>query len=200
LIAVIDSGVANLRSVMNSLNHLGIASRIAHTPADLEGAEKVILPGVGAFGAGMQNVRQRGFVEPVRDLTARGVPLLGICLGMQMLFERSHEMGEFEGLGLLPGIIVRFPENGPKVPHIGWNQLRHNGETRLLRDVPSGGYAYFVHSFYAQPAESNTTLACTEYGIEFPAVVGRGNVFGAQFHPEKSQSTGLTLLKNFAEM
>lgn len=200
MIVVIDSGVANLRSVVNTLTHIGAQPKIAHTPADLKGAAKVILPGVGAFSAGMRTLRERGFVEPVREIAAHGVPLLGICLGMQMLFERSYEMGDFEGLGLLRGAIVRFPDNGPKVPHIGWNQLIHDGSSPLLRGVPSGGYAYFVHSYYAQPADPAATLACTDHGISFPAVVGRGNVFGAQFHPEKSQATGQTLLRNFLEM
>ncbi len=200
MIAVIDSGVANLRSVANALNHLGASMKIAHTPADLNGADKIILPGVGAFGAGMAQVRARGFVEPLREYVARGVPLLGICLGMQMLFERSLEMGDFEGLGLLKGIVVRFPVDGPKVPHIGWNRLKPTCQSPLLRNIPAGGYAYFVHSYYAQPATPDTILATSDYGIDFPAVVGAGNVFGAQFHPEKSQKTGLQLLRNFIEM
>src|SRR5579859_814830 len=149
MIAVVDSGVANLRSVSNTLKHIGAAHCIAHTPADLDSADRVILPGVGAFAAGMEQVRQRGFIEPLRVLARQGIPILGICLGMQMLFERSEEMGNHEGLGLLPGDIVRFPVDGPKVPHIGWNQLEHDGTSPLLRGVPAGGYAYFVHSYYA---------------------------------------------------
>lgn len=200
MIAVVDSGVANLRSVSNTLKHIGAQHRIAHTPADLDGADRIILPGVGAFAAGMDQLRQRGFVEPLRALARQGVPILGICLGMHMLFDRSEEMGVYEGLGLLAGDVVRFPVAGPKVPHIGWNQLEHDGSSPLLRGVPAGGYAYFVHSYYARTASPEMILAGTDYGINFPAVVGQGNVFGAQFHPEKSQHTGQRLLKNFAEM
>lgn len=200
MIAVIDSGVANLRSVANALKHLGATARIAHTPDDLDGADRIILPGVGAFAAGMAQLRSRGFVEPLRDRARQSVPILGICLGMQLLFERSEEMGEHEGLGLLKGSIVRFPVDGPKVPHIGWNQLRQYGAPPLLKGVPAGSYAYFVHSYYAQVASPDMILADTSYGIDFPAVVGQGSVYGAQFHPEKSQYTGLKLLANFMEM
>jgi glutamine amidotransferase len=200
LIAVIDSGVANLRSVSNALRHLGATFRIAQAPADLSGADKIILPGVGAFEAGMHQLRTRGLVAPLHDHHARGTPILGICLGMQLLFERSEEMGDHEGLGLLPGAIVRFPVQGPKVPHIGWNQLTHDGRSPLLRGVASGSYAYFVHSYYADLRDPEVLVASACYGIDFPAVVGRGKVFGAQFHPEKSHHSGLTLLKNFLEM
>jgi glutamine amidotransferase len=199
MIVVIDSGVANLRSVQNALNHLGAHAKIAHTPHDLDGAHRIILPGVGAFAAGMEQLRARGFVEPIREKVAEGIPLLGICLGMQLIFEHSEEMGSHEGLGLLPGKVVRFPVEGPKVPHIGWNQLQHDETSPLLKDVPVCSYAYFVHSYYVQvpTPDSSMILASTDYGIEFPAIVGKGRVFGAQFHPEKSQRTGLKLLENF---
>lgn len=199
MITVVDSSVANLRSVMNTLRHLSIDAHLASTPADLDHAERIILPGVGAFGAGMTSLRTRGMIDPIREHAARGTPILGVCLGMQLLFERSEEMGDFEGLGLLPGHVVRFPTDGPKVPHVGWNQLEHDGHSALLAGIPTGGYAYFVHSFYVRTAPE-AALACTDYGISFPAVVGRGNVFGAQFHPEKSQGVGLRLLTNFAAM
>jgi glutamine amidotransferase len=148
----------------------------------------------------MAQVSARGFVEPLREYAKKGVPILGICLGMQMLFECSEEMGTYEGLGLLPGQVVRFPTDGPKVPHIGWNQLHHNGESVLLKGVPAGGYAYFVHSYNVQVPSPDMILASTDYGIDFPAVVAKDNVYGAQFHPEKSQHTGLKLLANFMEM
>ncbi len=199
MIAVIDSGVANLRSVANALKYLGVAMRIAENPGDMDGAEKIILPGVGAFSAGMARLHERGFVGPLHEAVTRGIPLLGICLGMQMLFECSEEMGDYQGLGLLKGRIVRFPANGLKVPHMGWNQLQHDGTSPLLKGVPPGAYAYFVHSYYAQTDASNV-LASTDYALSFPAVVGQGRVYGAQFHPEKSQQTGLRLLSNFVEM
>lgn len=200
MIALIDSGVANLRSVINTLNFLGTRSRVARVPGDLVGADRIILPGVGAFSAGMAKLHECGFVEPLHEYAAKGIPILGICLGMQLLFDRSAEMGDYTGLGLLSGNIIRFPTDGPKVPHIGWNQLEHDGSSALLKDVPNGGYAYFVHSYYAQLPSADTVIARTAYGIDFPAVVGKGNVFGAQFHPEKSQQTGQKLLKNFMEM
>lgn len=202
MIAVIDSGVANLRSVLNALNFLHIDAQIAHTPADLDQANRIILPGVGAFAAGMDGLRKRGFIEPVRERAAQGTPILGICLGMQLLFEASEEMGEHTGLGLLPGRIIRFPAKGPKVPHVGWNQLTPTETSRasaLLSGIPTGGYAYFVHSYYAATPVPDVVLATADYGLPFPAIVGHGNVFGAQFHPEKSQGVGLRLLKNFAE-
>ncbi len=200
MIAVIDSGVANLRSVMNALNHLNIPAHIAYTPADLQGADRIILPGVGAFAAGMAGLRQRGFIEPIREQAAQGTPILGICLGMQLLFEASEEMGEHAGLGLLPGRIVRFPTDGPKVPHVGWNQLALTRELPLLAGIPAGGYGYFVHSYYAQTPVAEVILSTVDYGLPFPAIVGRDNVFGVQFHPEKSQGVGLRLLTNFANL
>jgi glutamine amidotransferase len=200
MIAVIDSGVANLRSVANTLNHLGAKMKIVHTPQDLEGADKIILPGVGAFEAGMAKLRECGFVEALHEYARQGVPILGICLGMQLLFDYSEEMGHFEGLGLLKGGVIRFPTDGPKVPHIGWNQLHHDGKSALLKDVPDGSYAYFVHSYFIQPEDRSIILATTDYGIDFTSVVGQGMVFGAQFHPEKSQQTGHKLLTNFIEM
>jgi glutamine amidotransferase len=184
---------------MNSLRRLSIDAELVSTPDEIERAERIILPGVGAFSAGMAGLQSRGLIEPLREQAARGTPILGICLGMQLLFEGSEELGEYEGLGLLPGRIVRFPADGPKVPHIGWNQLQHTGRSALLSGVPDGGYAYFVHSYYAV-TPPDLVLACTDYGLPFPSVVGQGNVYGAQFHPEKSQGVGLRLLTNFATM
>lgn len=202
MLVVVDSGVANLRSVVNALRHLGAAPHIARAPADLDGAARIILPGVGAFEAGMAKLREGGYVEAIRAAAAKGTPLLGICLGMQMLFEASEEMGEHEGLGLIPGRVVRFPAGRLKVPHMGWNQLQHmpgRATSPLLDGIPAGGYAYFVHSYYAD-TPPDFALACCNYGVDFPAIVGRGNVYGAQFHPEKSQSAGLRLLTNFLGM
>lgn len=198
-IVIVYSPVANLKSVQNTLHHLGIPHRVAYTPDDLHGAQKLLLPGVGAFRAGMEGLRKDGMITPIRQMVADGTPIIGICLGMQLLFEVSEELGEYEGLGLLPGRVVRFPTDGPKVPQIGWNQLNLCAPSPLLTGLKSGGYAYFVHSYYAA-ADPSLILATCDYGIDFPAIVGRGNVFGAQFHPEKSQGVGLRLLKNYAEL
>ncbi len=199
MLAVVNSDVANLRSVLNTLKRLEIEARVINTPDELTDADHIILPGVGAFGAGMDGLHTRGLIDSLHNHAAKGTPILGICLGMQLLFDSSEELGDFAGIGLLPGRIVRFPDNGLKVPHIGWNQLQHDGQSPLLVGVPDGGYAYFVHSYYALTSPEITT-ASTKYGISFPAVVGRNNVFGAQFHPEKSQGVGLRLLMNFASL
>jgi glutamine amidotransferase len=159
----------------------------------------VVLPGVGAFGDGMAHLRARELVQPVLRQVEAGKPLLGICLGMQLLFEESEEMGQHTGLGLLPGRVVRFPEGDLKVPHIGWNQLQVRDDP-LLAGIGDGSYAYFVHSYYVAPAQGQDVLATTEYGIQFAAVVGRARVWGAQFHPEKSQEVGLRLLQNFTQL
>ncbi len=200
MIAIIDYGAGNLRSVRNALVHLGADVVTAQTPDDLDGADKIVLPGVGAFGAGMKALRAAGFEGPLKDAVAAGVPLIGICLGMQYLFESSDEMGLHRGLGLLPGRVTRFPANGPKVPHIGWNQLHVRQDTPLLAGIASGAYAYFVHSYYVEAGDPADVLAVTDYGIEYASVVGRGTLFGIQPHPEKSQSVGLRILKNFVEL
>ncbi|HEX3049495.1 MAG TPA: imidazole glycerol phosphate synthase subunit HisH [Aggregatilineaceae bacterium] len=200
MIAIIDYGAGNLRSVRNTFTFLGADVFTASQPEQLKGADKIVLPGVGAFGAGMKALRDAGFEEPIKAAVAAGVPLLGICLGMQYLFETSAEMGLHQGLGLLPGRVVRFAADGPKVPHMGWNQLHIRRDNALLNGVPDGGYAYFVHSYYVQADEANDVLATTDYGIEYASVVGRGNILGIQPHPEKSQSVGQQILRNFVEM
>lgn len=202
-VLIIDYGMGNLRNVQKAFEHIGVLARISSQPADLAAADGLVLPGVGAFGDAIANLRSAGLVEPIREAVAAGKPLLGICLGLQLLFEESEEMGLHRGLGILPGRVVRFDE-GLKVPHIGWNQLRIAGtdgpQARLLDGIPDGSYAYFVHSYYVVPADPGCVLATTEYGIEFASVVGIGHVFGAQPHPEKSQEVGLRLLRNYAEI
>jgi imidazole glycerol-phosphate synthase subunit HisH len=199
MLVIVDYGVGNLRSVQKALERVGAEAVVSGDPGALEAARGVVLPGVGAFGDGMAQLRARGLVEPVLRHVEVGKPLLGICLGMQLLFEDSEEMGRHAGLDLLPGRVVRFPEGDLKVPHIGWNQLEVR-EDPLTAGIAGGSYAYFVHSYYVAPAEAEDVLATTEYGIQFAAVVGRGRVWGAQFHPEKSQEVGLRLLQNFARL
>lgn len=209
MIAIIDYGAGNLRSVTNTFRFLKADVQTVATPAEMARAEKIVLPGVGAFGAGMEQLRAGGFIEPLRQAAAEGTPLIGICLGLQYLFETSDEMGLHEGLGLLPGRVTRFPFGGNgadthgvtlKVPHMGWNALHRKRDHPLLEGVPDGAYAYFVHSYYAAPDDPADVIAATDYGIEFASVVGRGNVFGIQPHPEKSQSVGMRILKNFIEL
>ena len=204
MITIVDYGVGNLRSVQKALERVGARAVVSDDPAVLDAAQGVILPGVGAFGDAMANLRSRQLLAPVLRQAEKGKPLLGICLGMQLLFNESEEMGHHPGLGLLPGRVVRFPEGKLKVPHIGWNQLRlataaMTGEG-LLHGMAPGAYAYFVHSYYAIPEQEADVLATTEYGVAFASVVGRGTVWGAQFHPEKSQEVGLRLLENFAQL
>jgi glutamine amidotransferase len=199
MIVIVDYGVGNLRSVQKGLERVGATAVVSDDPAALDAAQGVILPGVGAFGDGMDNLVARRLVEPVLHQVETGKPLLGICLGMQLLFEESEEMGRHRGLGLLPGRVVRFPDGDLKIPHIGWNQLL-DSRGRLLQGIQDGAYAYFVHSYYALPEDAADVLARTEYGFEFASVVGRGRIFGAQFHPEKSQEVGLQLLANFARL
>ena len=173
----------------------------------MQNAHGVVLPGVGAFGDAAANLRAAGFEQPLREAVAAGKPLLGICVGMQLLFDESEEMGRHAGLGLIPGRVVRFPGDmaGPdgrslKVPQIGWNQLHHDGGDPLLAGVGTGAYAYFVHSYYCAPVDPAYTLATTDYGIDYASVVRRGRVWGIQCHPEKSQATGLRILANFVAL
>lgn len=198
-IALIDYGIGNLRSVQKALEHVGADVQLTENAATILAAEKVVLPGVGAFGDGMKGLRARGLAEVVREVVARRKPLLGICVGMQVLFEASEELGEHAGLGILPGRVKRFSSSlNLKVPQTGWNKIAPCIENPLLAGLPRGAYAYFNHSYYCE-AYTEHTLATTDYGGAYASVVGRGNVYGIQFHPEKSQHVGLLLLKNFVE-
>jgi glutamine amidotransferase len=201
MLAIIDYGAGNLRSVLHALTYLGAAdTQLVRSPRELADADKVILPGVGAFGAGMAKLHEQQLVDPLRNVVRAGMPFLGICLGMQFLFETSDEMGEHKGLGLLPGRVTRFLDlPGRKVPHMGWNQLRLVGSSRLLRGLPDESFAYFVHSYHCVPEDPADVTAVVDYGIPFAAVVEHDNICGVQFHPEKSQRTGLLILKNFLE-
>ena len=199
MLAVIDYGAGNLRSVLHALKHLHVTDmRLVQRPDQLSGAEKIILPGVGAFGACMDQMHRQDLVEPLKDALAAGIPYLGICVGMQMLFEVGEEMGEHAGLGVLGGRVIRFPHFvDRKVPHMGWNQLKFRRESDLLNGLGEENYVYFVHSYYCAPTDQATVVASVDYGVEFAAFVQQDNMYGVQFHPEKSQKIGLQILANF---
>ena len=197
MIALIDYGAGNVRSVHKALTAVGADVTVTQDAAVVLAADKVVLPGVGAFGDCMASLARLGLIAPIHAVVAAGVPFLGICVGMQVLFDVGEEMGEHAGLGLLPGRVVKFQiDPALKVPHTGWNQIEPVQETALLADLPDGAWTYFNHSYYCR-ADSEHTLAVTDYGGPYPCVVGRENVFGIQFHPEKSQHVGLHILRNF---
>lgn len=198
MIVIIDYKMNNLRSVQKAFEHSGIDAVVSDDPAVLRNADKLVLPGVGAFGKSIETIRAAGFDRIICEHASAGKPLLGICLGMQLLFDRSEELGTYEGLGVLRGNIVRFPDT-VKVPLIGWNDIRIRKASPIMNGVNDSAYVYFVHSYYAVPA-GDIVVASADYGIEFPAIVQQKNIFGIQFHPEKSQTTGLTILKNFAHL
>ncbi len=198
MIALVDYGIGNLYSVAKALAAVGAQVETTSSAERILAAEKVVLPGVGAFGDGMAGLQARGLVEVIKEIVARGTPLLGICVGMQLLFEESEEDGPIAGLALLPGRVRRFATPGLKIPQTGWNRLLLTRPSPLLDDLPAGAYAYFNHSYYCD-AEPADTLAETEYGVRFSSAVGRGRLYGVQFHPEKSQRVGLAILRNFVE-
>ncbi|MFA6716579.1 MAG: imidazole glycerol phosphate synthase subunit HisH [Victivallales bacterium] len=197
MIAIIDYNMGNLLSVSKALEAVGGNIRLVDKAAELEKFDSIILPGVGHFGDGMENLRSRGFEKPVFEAAEAGKPLLGICLGMQMMLDSSEEAPGVKGLGLFKGKVLRFPQTGEKVPHMGWNDIKIRNANSLMDEVPDGSYFYFVHSYYAAPDEPETTVASCEYINEFTAIIGRNNVCGTQFHPEKSQKYGLKILENF---
>lgn len=204
-IVVVDYGVGNLRNVYKALEAVGAPARIVTSPDGLEGAAGIVLPGVGAFGDAAANLRRAGFEAPLLAAIDAGTPLLGICVGMQLLFDESEEMGRHAGLGVITGRVVRFAaglregDGRPlKVPQIGWNQLRHGETDPLLAGVPDGAYAYFVHSYFCAPLDAASIVATTDFGTDYASVVRRDHVWGIQCHPEKSQTVGLRILRNFA--
>jgi len=210
-VGLVDYGIGNLLSVARAFEHAGAAVKHVHTPDELRGCDRLILPGVGAFADGMKGLWSRDMVEPLGEYAKSGRPFLGICLGMQMLFDTSEEFGEHQGLGLIPGRVVAIPAVGidrrpHKIPHIGWNPLvlppeRKSWEATPLQGVRYGDPAYFVHSFTAAPANEADRLADCHYnGVVISAMVARGNVFGAQFHPEKSGEMGLRIIRNFLKI
>jgi glutamine amidotransferase len=198
MIAIVDYGIGNLGSVTKAFRHLGAETVLSGDPAVLAGAEALVLPGDGAFGATMDEVRKRGLEPVLRSAAAGGRVLLGICIGMQLLFEESEEHGLHQGLGLLPGRVRLLPDD-LTVPHMGWNRLHPRQSHPLLEGIAEGAHVYFVHSYYCE-APADVVIATTDYGQEIAAVVGRGNVLGMQFHPEKSQAVGLKLVDNFVRL
>ncbi len=198
MISIIDYGMGNLRSVSKALEHLGASYKFCTLGKDLAKVDKVILPGVGAFGDAMKELKGRDFIGPLNDLVARKAKLLGICLGLQLLFEKSEENPGVRGLGIFKGSVNKFRSRNVKVPHMGWNDLRIVKKHPVLKGIKSGEYFYFVHSYYGKPEVKSLDLATCRYGREtFAAVVGQENVIATQFHPEKSQAAGLRILKNF---
>lgn len=197
MIGIIDYGMGNLRSVEKAFEHLGFQTLRIRTPEELRAAGKLVLPGVGTFGQAVENLRSQRLFDAIGDEIAAGKPMLGLCLGLQLLFDTSEEFGAHEGLGILRGKVCRLPEH-LQVPHIGWNQVRQVLPDPLFEDVPDGSYFYFLHSYYADPALPEVVVATSDNGLAFPAVVRRENLIAAQFHPEKSQRVGLRFLENFA--
>jgi glutamine amidotransferase len=198
-VAIIDYGVGNLRSVEKAFAANGCAAVVSADEQVLRQAERLVLPGVGAFGACMNKLVARGFDELVRERVAAGTPLLGVCVGMQMLFEESEEFGASRGLGFLRGRVRRFSAD-LVVPQVGWNQVRQQKSNPLFEGIKDSAFFYFVHSYYCEPAETEVIAGETDYGVAYPSVVARENLFGVQFHPEKSQTDGLRMLANFARM
>ncbi len=213
MIAIVDYGVGNLRSVYKAFEMvatpLGIPVDIVDTPTDLTRWRAAVLPGQGAFGDSIDNLRAQHLDQPLLDAVDAGLPLLGICVGMQLLFDESEEMGQHEGLHIIPGQVRRFPAGVTdpahaghtlRVPQIGWNQLHHRQDDALLADVPDGAYAYFAHSYYCAVTDPSAVLAVTDYGLDYPSIVRYKNAWGIQPHPEKSHTVGLHILENFMRM
>jgi imidazole glycerol-phosphate synthase subunit HisH len=204
MIAIVDYGMGNLRSVQKALEQVGSSATIVRTPEELARADKVILPGVGAFGDAMTNLRELGLADPLISAARSGRPFLGICLGLQLLFDVSYEEGEYTGLGVVPGRVLRFSFSGQsegaslKVPHMGWNAVSWAAPCPLLKGLASPQHFYFVHSYYVSPTDPSVTCGVCDYGGPFTAMIWRGNLFATQFHPEKSQKIGLAILRNFA--
>jgi glutamine amidotransferase len=199
MITIIDYAINNLRSVEKAFLSMDIPVKVSDDPDTIGAATKLVLPGVGAFGDAIQNLKAKKLLGLIVEKANSGTPLLGLCLGLQLLFSESEEFGRNVGFDLIPGKVKRLPA-GLKVPHIGWNQLHLKRPDPLLEGIAEDDFVYFVHSYYAEPVEPDDTLATTDYGLEFTAIARKGNVWATQFHPEKSQTVGLRILRNFAVM
>lgn len=206
MIAIIDYGMGNLRSVQKGFEKVGFPAQVTSEPKTVLEADRIVLPGVGAFRDCMKNLEEGGFIEPILRVINEGRPFLGICLGLQLLFTESEEFGLHKGLDVIPGRVTRFPEGMTeqdeelKVPHMGWNQLSIKRSPPAFSGIPDGAHFYFVHSYYVQPEDVSVVATTTDYGIEFCSSVWKDNIVATQFHPEKSQERGLAILKNFGEM
>ncbi len=198
--------MGNLHSVQKGFEKVGALARIVREPDELRQVDKIVLPGVGAFADAMQALREQGLVDPIREVAESGKCFLGICLGLQLLFNVSYEDGEHEGLGIIPGKVVRFDFSGRgdetdlKIPHMGWNSLQYRNPSPLYRDIPDGTYVYFVHSYYVVPDDSGVIATSTNHAYDFASSIVRNNIMATQFHPEKSQRLGLQMLQNFARL
>lgn len=201
MIAIIDYDAGNIMSVQNALKKLGAHTILTRDEKTIISADKVILPGVGSFGDCMDNLNKYNLVEVIKDVVAKGTPFLGVCLGLQLMFEESEESPGVKGLGLLKGQIKRIPEGEyKKIPHMGWNSLELKRKGRLFDGIPDNPYVYFVHSYYLDAADKSIVVGTTEYNVSIDATVERDNIFGCQFHPEKSSDVGLKILKNFVDL
>ncbi|HKP86824.1 MAG TPA: imidazole glycerol phosphate synthase subunit HisH [Blastocatellia bacterium] len=199
MIAIINYGVGNLRSVEKAFEAVGAQAVVTGDAGIIREAERIVLPGVGAFGECAERLRESGLDELVMEAAERNKPTLGLCVGLQLMFDEGHEFGTHKGLGLMRGRVVRFPQSGPRVPQIGWNQIENLKPHPLVEGLAGGTYFYFVHSYHVE-AEADDVIAETDYGIRYPSICARGSVCGVQFHPEKSQDAGLRLLANFAAL
>ena len=203
MIAVIDYGMGNLRSVEKALEVAGGKILVVSDRKGIEGCDKLVFPGVGSFGDAMKELKARRLIDPIKDAIKSGKPFLGLCLGLQLLFKKSEEAPGVRGLGILEGEVKRFRPGALKVPHMGWNNIEIRGqmpENRILDKIPNNSYMYFVHSYYVKPEDKGVVLTTTDYGIKFVSAVARNNIYGLQFHPEKSQVVGLKILKNFVRL
>ena len=200
MIAIIDYGAGNLKSVKHALDFLGAECKITSCADEILSADKVILPGVGAFGDAMDALEKSGMVEVINQVVDKNIPLLGICLGLQLMFEESEETPNVKGLGLFKGKIVKIPDTGLKIPHMGWNSIELAKDSRILKDIGEEPYVYFVHSYYLETPDTEVVSAYTEYGARLGIAVEDGNVFATQFHPEKSGDVGMKILENFISL
>ncbi len=201
MIKIVDYGMGNLRSVQKAFEKLGAPAEIVTSAAEVAQADQLVLPGVGAFRDAIRELQRLDLVGSIRDFVDSGRPFLGICLGLQMLFDVSYEDGEWQGLGIVPGKVVRFADQPDlKIPHMGWNSIHFAQQCPLFNNIPDGSHVYFVHSYYVVPNDPSVIAARTEHGTQFTAAIRRGNLFATQFHPEKSQTVGLQLLQNFVDL